>query len=132
MGAKAVICIQIVWSTMTAVSAGAATLARSFLNDTGVVVNDWHVFERNGNNTIVTLVSNGLGPTYTPMPMTTQPAGSAAANQATLSGGNVPNGGHVSVTITVPDGGLLGNTGFLDWNWTNNGVQVGPVHRNAQ
>ena len=32
----------------------------------------------------------------------------------------------------MPNGGLLGNTGFLDWYWTNAGAQVGPVHRNAQ
>src|SRR5215471_20814144 len=136
MGTKRMlVCAQIVWLTTVVVPARAAILQRSFLNDLGpaVVVNDWHVFERNGNNAIVTLVSNGLAPTYTPMPATTQPAGNAAANQATLSGGgNVPNGGHVSVTITVPNGGLLGNTGFLDWYWTNAGAQVGPVHRNAQ
>src|SRR5215471_13858839 len=96
MGTKRMlVCAQIVWLTTVVVPARAAILQRSFLNDLGpaVVVNDWHVFERNGNNAIVTLVSNGLAPTYTPMPATTQPAGNAAANQATLSGGgNVPTG----------------------------------------
>lgn len=113
------------------VPAGAATLAKSFCNGTGGAVNDWHVFERGGNATLVTVVSNGLAPVYTPMPATTQ-AAPPAANQATLSGGNVPAGGCISVTMTVPDGGLIGNTGVLDWYWTNGGNQVGPVHTNAQ
>ena len=62
------------------VAKGNSVEARSFANDTGGVVNDWHVHVRDGSNNLISVVSNGLGPTYTPMPTSTLPGGGAADN----------------------------------------------------
>ena len=110
----------------------AATMIRSYLNETGVAVNDWHVFERNGAGKVIGVKSTGLAPTYSNLPLTDNASGGAAEMNGTLSGGMVPNGGHLSVTIEVPDGGLLGDAGLLDWYWTLDNVRKGDIHKNTQ
>ncbi len=129
LGAQTILLLPLSLGLFTA---SGASISRSFINNTGQVVNDFHLLERNGMNTIVSLTS-GTGPGLSNLPATTAPKGGGGAqNTATLSGANVPIGGQVNVHIQIPDSGLLGNSGFLDWQWSNNGNPVGPVHLNAQ
>jgi hypothetical protein len=103
------------------------SFTRSYVNDTGGAVNDWEVSVRGGAPNLTGAVSQGLAPIFSSLPMTTLPANSPGANNATLSGGNVPAGGEISVQISYPV-----NPGNLDWYWTLNGAQVGVLHKDAQ
>ncbi len=102
--------------------------ARSFCNTTGQAVNDWHVVVRNGANNLNYVRSDGLAPTFTPMPNSNATQGNGPYNGGTLSGGNVPNGGCISVNYGY-DQLTPGN---LDWHWTDNGIQVGVQHQDGQ
>jgi len=102
--------------------------ARSFCNDTGGAANDWHVLVRNGAANLNYVTSNGLSPSFTPMSTTSAPSGGGPYNNGTLTGGNVPNGGCISVTY----GYNALSPGNLDWYWTNNGTQVGKLHKDGQ
>jgi hypothetical protein len=102
--------------------------ARSFCNDTGVPANDWHVMVRGGAANLNYVTSNGLAPSFSPMPTSNATAGGGPYNGGTLSGGNVPIGGCVSVTY----GYNALTPGHLDWYWTNNGNQIGVLHRDGQ
>jgi hypothetical protein len=111
-----------------AAAAYANSEARSFCNDTTVQVNDWHVMVRGGANNLNYVRSDGLAPTFTPMPNSNAQAGGGPYNGGTLKGGNVPAGGCVSVNY----GYNALTPGNLDWYWTNNGNQVGILHRDGQ
>ena len=115
---------------VTVTMAHADSESRSFCNNTGQLVNDWHVMVRGGANTLNYVTSNGLAPSYTPMTSNSSNPAGGPYNNATLTGGNVPifgPGNCVSVTY-----GYNGNPGHLDWYWTNNGNQVGQVQKDGQ
>ena len=114
--------------SFTATLGYANSEARSFCNDTGAPTNDWHVLVRNGAPNLNYVRSDGLAPTFAPMPNSNAPAGGGPYNGATLSGGNVPAGGCVSVNY----GYNALTPGNLDWYWTNNGNQVGKLHKDGQ
>lgn len=67
-------------------------------------------------------------PHFTPMPHTDAPVGGGPYNGGTLTGGNVPIGGCVSVNY----GYNALTPGNLDWYWTNDGNQVGLLHKDGQ
>jgi len=113
---------------LSAASAHANSEARSFCNDTGVPANDWHVMVRGGANNLNYVTSNGLAPSFSPMPNSNAKAGGGPYSGGTLSGGNVPVGGCVSVTYGYDNL----TPGHLDWNWTSNGNQIGVIHRDGQ
>ena len=113
---------------LAAAVAFANSEARSFCNDTGVPANDWHVTVRGGANNLNYVRSDGLAPTFTPMPTSNAQAGGGPYNGGTLSGGNVPKGGCVSVNY----GYNALTPGNLDWYWTDNGNQIGVLHRDGQ
>lgn len=113
-------------------TARAATIIRSVVNDTNGGVDDFQMMERGGMNTIVSLSSSGF-------PLSTAPKGrnGPAVAGATLSfpvvgGGFIGTGATVSIQVQISDGGLLGNSGNLDWQWSLGGQPVGPVHRDFQ
>ena len=83
---------------------------------------------RGGANNLNYVRSDGLAPTFTPMPDSNAQAGGGPYNGGTLQGGNVPVGGCVSVNY----GYNALTPGNLDWYWTNNGNQVGILHRDGQ
>ena len=62
------------------------------------------------------------------MPNSNATQGNGPYNGGTLSGGNVPNGGCISVNYGY-DQLTPGN---LDWHWTDNGIQVGVQHQDGQ
>lgn len=111
-------------------TSSAGNIWRTFVNDTGEPVDDWHVSERNGKATMVRVTSSTPG-----WDKSTLRPGSPAAASAKISttGTTIADAGEsISVRIECPGPGLLPPCGRLDWQWSTGGMPVGDLHTDLQ